>query len=77
MSGGYLERVEWQLDDVLEQIQAAIKEGQYSEATYDKMKVTMRFAAITRKMIHRVDYLLAGDDSEETFHEHWNKEVIH
>lgn len=39
---------------------------------FEEAEKTLRKAAA---MLQRVDYLVCGDDGEETFHKRWEKEV--
>lgn len=47
----------------------------YSPETIAKFKETIVALRTAAVMAKRVDFLLAGDDGEETFHERWEQEL--
>jgi hypothetical protein len=64
--------------DIAESIQSAIdnndrvdewdyKQG-YSQETLDRFREAIAYQKITDAYVHRIDWLLAGDDAEDTFH---------
>lgn len=87
MSGGHFDYIQYRIDDAAEEIASTIARmgtydedydcnwPEYSPETVQKMReceATLRKAAA---MLHRVDWLLSGDDSEETFHERWKHDL--
>jgi hypothetical protein len=71
MSGGHFNYVNHRIDDIVFAIEQLIVENNYSPETMEKFKeaaATLRRAHI---MAHRIDWLVSGDDSEETFHQRW------
>jgi hypothetical protein len=73
MSGGrfdYLQsRYEW--EDALEVIESHIKDNpdEYTEETLKRFKIGFELIKKAQIYLKRIDYLLSGDDGEETFHE--------
>ena len=47
----------------------------FSKPTLVKLKQAAAHLLVSYQMAQRIDYLLSGDDSEETFHERWAAEV--
>jgi len=89
MSGGYFDYQQYRLHDIAESISGLIASNQdegvdeygdpkgyfYSEETIAKFKLTERTLRIAEAMVQRVDWLMSGDDGEETFHERWKEEI--
>lgn len=47
----------------------------FSEKTIDALLDAVKAMRLARLLAERVDYLLSGDDSEETFHERLEEEL--
>lgn len=89
MSGGTWEYIQYRFQDIGDDLDRLIAENDseelnewgdqvgrhYSPATIEKLKLTAHRVRETAIMLQRADYLLAADDSEESFHERWNKEL--
>ena len=86
MSGGHFGYSEFRLNDIAGQIEDAIKDNgfssewedanNFSPETLKKFKKTVKMLRKTSGMVHRIDYLLSGDDSEESFHKRWADEKL-
>ena len=85
MSGGHFDYRQYHIDDIVREIECLIEYNDvdnewgnshgYSEETLAKFKealTTLRRGAI---MAQRIDWLLSGDDSEDTFHKRWEEEL--
>ena len=89
MSGGHFEYQQYRIEDIAKSIEELIKSnddeslnewgyrrgGGYSAETIEKFKTavdTLRKAAI---MAQRVDWLVSGDDGEDSFHRRWAEEL--
>jgi hypothetical protein len=89
MSGGHFEYQQYRLHDIASQIKELIESNDdeslnewgyrrghgYSAETIEKFKTavdTLRKAAI---MAQRVDWLVSGDDGEDSFHRRWAEEL--
>jgi uncharacterized protein YqgV (UPF0045/DUF77 family) len=79
MSGGHFDYIQYKLHGVVDQIQELIDNNNikdewgyannYSEETLDKFREAIEIINKAHNMIHRIDYLVSGDDGEETFNE--------
>ncbi len=89
MSGGHFEYQQYRIEDIARGIEELIESNDdeslnewgdrrgrgYSVETIEKFKIavdTLRKAAI---MAQRVDWLVSGDDGEDSFHRRWDKEL--
>jgi hypothetical protein len=85
MSGGHFDYKQYHIDDIVSKIEYLIKTNDYtdgwgykraySEETITKFKealTTLRRGAI---MAQRIDWLVSGDDGEESFHQRWEEEL--
>jgi hypothetical protein len=84
MSGGHFDYAQYKLEDIADEIRNLIAqnentllnpEGKYSAETIAKFleaDKTLRLAAV---MVQRIDWLVSGDDGEESFHERWNEDI--
>jgi hypothetical protein len=78
MSGGKFDYLQFQIMDVAEQLGELIEStenstpGQwnyeFSKETLDKFKECYTMLSVGGKMLHRIDWLVSGDDGEESFH---------
>ena len=72
MSGGrfdYLQsRYEW--EDALEVIGSHLKDNpdEYTDETLKRFRTGLELIKKAKIYLQRIDYLLSGDDGEETFH---------
>jgi len=83
MSGGHFEYKQHQIEDIASEIERIVQTGGKNISEYDTTilspETLIRFQeavlALRRAahMAERIDYLLSGDDGEETFHERWNE----
>lgn len=76
MSGGHWDYRQYQIEDMATDIERIIEldcaeSGPVLER-FEKAAKTLRMAAA---MAHRIDWLLSGDDSEETFLARWDKDM--
>jgi hypothetical protein len=78
MSGGYFDYIQFRFDDVLEQIQGLIDNNNvttddrnarnYSPETIEKFEFAFNALNNAKIYLHRIDWLVSNDDSEESFH---------
>jgi tRNA U34 5-carboxymethylaminomethyl modifying GTPase MnmE/TrmE len=78
MSGGYFNGGEFRLLEIAESIDNLIKynttyneygqSNDYKEETIEHFKNTSNMLKMLYVYVHRIDYLVECDDSEETFH---------
>lgn len=48
----------------------------YSDETIEEFKNGIKFLRLSEIYINRIDYLLSGDDSEDSFHKRLKKEIL-
>lgn len=89
MSGGHFDYQQYRIEDIAKSIEELIKSNDdeslnewgyrrgkgYSDETIKKFKTavnTLRKAAICAQ---RVDWLVSGDDGEDSFHHRWAEEL--
>lgn len=79
MSGGYFEYNQYKIEDMIDQIEDLIENNKiknewgycnnYNQKTINKFKKAIKQLKIAYVYAQRVDWLVSGDDGEETFHE--------
>ena len=77
MSGGYFEHQQYRLGEMADEIEDVIYKNNgdnkdeyyhnFSEETLSKLKTSVWLLRRTQTYIHRIDWLLSGDDGEESF----------
>lgn len=91
MSGGAFDYMEYRLGDWADQIQDNIDDNEipydcsftpdqwtgrrYSDETLAEFKETIKLLRQCKVRLKRIDYLLDGDDSEESFHKRLKEEL--
>ena len=89
MSGGYFDHNQYRIAQIADDIEHLIGSNDdetlddwgtprgrgYSEATIAKFKEAVRTLRRAEAMAQRVDWMVSDDDSEDTFHKRWDKEV--
>ena len=85
MSGGHFDYQQYRLYDIAHMIDELIAGNNipntfgharnYSAETIAKFKLAAETLRRASAMAGRVDWLVSGDDSEETFHARWVEEV--
>lgn len=89
MSGGYFNYLQYRVEDIaldiddLIETNDSIEKDEYNQeigrhypadiiAKFDETRKTLRLAGA---MAHRIDWLVSGDDGEDSFRERWGKEI--
>lgn len=90
MSGGAFDYQQYRLHDIAESIKEEMKnnrtrpdwidpedwDGQkWSDKTIDEFKIAISLLNVAEVYAQRIDWLLSGDDSEETFHERLKEDL--
>ena len=86
MSGGHFDYQEWRIDDIADEIEQKIinSEEEFREDGYPAIKNSEVLKELKRGLkvlrqayiyAHRIDYLLSGDDGEESFLRRTKKEL--
>lgn len=83
MSGGYFDYTQFRLNDAVDQLKQLVDRNDsterdeygdqighhYSPETIDEIHCAIELTKLAAMYIHRIDWLVSGDDGEETFHE--------
>lgn len=89
MSGGHFSHSEYTLETIADEIQEVIETNKstrkdcfgypigrnYNDDTIAKFKEAVALLRKSKKMVRRIDYLLSGDDGEDSFHSRWWQEI--
>lgn len=89
MSGGHFNYSQHRLIDIASEIQKLIFENDteekdeygfevgyhFKKETIDKFKIALDIVKKAYIMVQRIDWLVSGDDSEESFHERWEEDL--
>lgn len=76
MSGGHFGYATFYIQDIIDGVRQAISENEYSEETIDEFKNCLFYLRMADVYAHRVDWLLSGDNGEDTFHEHLQEDLV-
>ena len=82
MSGGHFDYAQYRIQSIIDSIEQAIINNEkeyrgnewfqaekFEKETIDEFKVGLIYLKMAQTYAQRIDWLLSGDDSEETFHE--------
>jgi len=78
MSGGHFDYAQDHLSAIADEISSVITENVWRHYPPDiinrfhQAEYTLRQVEI---MVHRIDWLLSGDDGEDEFRQQWDKEI--
>jgi len=89
MSGGHFDHQQYRLHDIAEEIIELINNNKIEELNefgypislcyppdiIEKFKETVAYLKRAESMVQRVDWLVSGDDGEDSFRKRWKKEV--
>ena len=91
MSGGTFDYQQYRLQEIADEIEELIKHNEdigyltigfdnvvqekFSPEIIERFKKGLYYARLAYIYIHRIDYLVEGDDSEESFKEKLDKEI--
>ena len=77
MSGGHFDYIQFRLTDFAEEVRVCAFRGrdEYSPETLARFEECAQTVKRAGDMLQRVDWLVSGDDGEESFHKRWEKEV--
>jgi len=81
MSGGHFDYVQHYIESIVCSIEDLVSDNDYadgrnfSKETIEKFNEAHYILEKAYVMAKRIDWLVSSDDSEETFHERWNKEL--
>ena len=85
MSGGHFDYMQYRISDIATMIDELIASNDtpdedgysynYTPDTINKFLLASATLKVAAKMAQRIDWLVSGDDSEESFHERWSEEL--
>ena len=86
MSGGHFDYKQYYIQDLIDQIEEEIKGNKYkkeddiysvklNDKTIKEFENAVKALKIAKIYATRIDWLLSGDDDEETFHERLKDEL--
>lgn len=77
MSGGCWNYVQYQVQEVIDDLEHTLEVNEecFLEDVLAELEVAIKHIRVAKVYIQRVDWLLAGDDSEETFMERLSEEL--
>ena len=78
MSGGHFDYSQYRIGAIADEIQSVIDENniaEYSAKTIAEFKDAVIFLRRAEIYAQRIDWLLSGDDGEETFHERLKEDL--
>ena len=81
MSGGQFNYEQFRISNIEDGIERLIKTNNrddgfhFNDEVIEKFTEALEYLRIARIMANRIDWLVSGDDSEETFFERLNEEV--
>lgn len=77
MSGGRFDYLQYRFTEIITEIEQEVFDNQYdfNEDTLAEFKKGIDLLREAQVYAHRIDWLLSGDDGEETFHERLAKDL--
>jgi hypothetical protein len=87
MSGGYFDYVQHRIDEAADKVDSYIRrcesdyrdkygyKPEYSADTLARFRECERTLRRAAAMLQRVDWLVSGEDGEDSFHRRWAEEV--
>ena len=77
MSGGRFDYNQYRLTEIADQIEQEIADNtEFSKKTIQELTKAVELIRTAQIYAHRIDWLLCGDDSEDTFHERLSDDLI-
>jgi hypothetical protein len=83
MSGGHFEYRHYRIRDIATEIERLIAQSpekdyyQFSPETLVKFQEAVDTLIRASYMVQRIDWLVCGDEGEDTFHRRWAEELGH
>lgn len=76
MSGGHFDYAQHRINDITEKIIKAIESNtEYKDETIDEFIKGLEYLNIAKIYAQRIDWLLSGDDAEDSFHERLKEDL--
>ena len=87
--GGHFHYAQYRINEIIEEVERRIENNEstekdeygdeigdhFSNETIEKFKEALVTLKKSEAMAHRIDWLISGDDGEESFHERWDEEL--
>lgn len=81
MSGGAFNYNDYHITGIADQIEEFIRDNEdrseyrYSEATIQRFREAVKLLREAGVYVHRIDWLVSGDDGEESFHKRLERDL--
>ena len=79
MSGGAFNYNDYHIRDIARQIEEIIRDNEerpvYDAETINHFRETVKLLHRADVMVHRIDWLISGDDGEDTFHKRLREDL--
>lgn len=89
MSGGHFDHMQYTMPNIIDEIENVIRNNNntevdqwgtklgwgFSDETIEELKKAHEHLTIAFTYVQRIDWLLSGDDGEETFHERLKEDL--
>ena len=77
MSGGHFDYIQFQINDAEAEVRRLIEENEcgYSKETLTEFQRGAVFLRAASIYLQRIDWLVSGDDGEETFHKRLKEDL--
>lgn len=82
MSGGHFNYVQCRFREVAEELSEMFTPGnenfcgEYSKETLQQFEIAKKFIETSAVYLQRIDWLVSGDDGEDTFHERLRDDLV-
>jgi hypothetical protein len=78
MSGGHFDYEQYRIKNQVEMVDQLIKEhgSSYREDTLAEFEYAKLVLATSAIYLHRIDWLVSGDDGEDTFHTRLHEDLV-
>ena len=79
MSGGAFNYIDYHIRGIASQIEEYIRDNDdrpvYDAETISRFRETVKLLHRADVMVHRIDWLISGDDGEDTFHKRLREDL--
>ncbi len=79
MSGGAFNHNDYHIRDIARQIEEIIRDNEerpvYDADTINHFRETVKLLHRADVMVHRIDWMISGDDGEDTFHKRLREDL--
>lgn len=79
MSGGAFNYNDYHITGIADHIEELIRDNEdkseYSEATIQRFREAVKLLREAGVYVHRIDWLVSGDDGEDTFHKRLERDL--